>query len=115
MRILYLNNFYYLRGGSERVLFEEIRMLREAGHEVAMFSRIHQSNEPSEYEHRFPPDIETDKLSISLKALRTIKELVYSGAAKEGLLKVIDEFRPDIAHAHNIYGRLSLSMLDALK
>lgn len=115
MKIFFLNNFYYLRGGSERVLFEEMRIFKEAGHEVAIFSRSHQSNEPSEYERYFPQDIETDKLNVSMKALKTVKELIYSGAAKEGFMKVIDEFKPDIAHAHNIYGRLSLSVLDALK
>jgi hypothetical protein len=78
VKVLFLNNFYYLRGGSERVFFEEMRMLREAGHETAVFSRANPMNEPVEHSCYFPPDIETEKLSISLKALKTVKELIYS-------------------------------------
>jgi glycosyltransferase involved in cell wall biosynthesis len=115
MRILFLNNFYYLRGGSERVLLEEMRMLKEAGHSVAAFSRANAQNEPSLYDRYFPPDMDTESLGVSLRTLKTVKELVYSGAAKKGLMQVIEEFKPDIAHAHNIYGRLSLSVLDVLK
>jgi glycosyltransferase involved in cell wall biosynthesis len=114
MKILFLNNFYYMRGGSEKVLFEEMRMLREAGHEVAIFARGHEKNESSEYAEFFPPSFDTEQLSPSLAALRTVKELIYSDAARRGLRRVIDRFKPDIAHAHNIYGRLSLSVIDEL-
>ena len=115
MRVLFLNNFFYLRGGSERVLFEEMRMLKEAGHEVAVFSRANRQNEASEYERYFPPDIDTETGGISLRTLKTAKELIYSASAKEGIEKLVEQFKPDIAHAHNIYGRLSLSVLDGLK
>lgn len=115
MRVLFLNNFFYLRGGSERVVFEEMRILKEAGHEVAVFSRTNRQNEASEYERYFPIDMDTDRGGISLRTLKTAKELIYSASAKEGIKKLVEQFKPDIAHAHNIYGRLSLSVLDGLK
>lgn len=115
MNILFLNNFNYLRGGSERVLFEEMRLLREAGHRVAIYSRGHEKNEPAELVEFFPPPLDTEHLGLSLKSVRGATELIYSGAARRGLREVIKQFRPDIAHAHNIYGRLSLSILDELK
>jgi len=55
MRIVMANNFYYLRGGSERVLFEEKRILEENGHQVFVFSQAHSNNEHSEYPNYFPP------------------------------------------------------------
>ena len=115
MRILFLNNFYYLRGGSERVLFDEMRILEEAGHEVAIFSRAHDKNNPSEFSGFFPPPINTERLGFSTAAVKTAKELIYSNDARRGLRKVLNLFRPEIVHAHNIYGRLSLSVLDELK
>lgn len=115
MQIVFLNNFYYLRGGSERVFFEEMRIFREAGHRIAGFSRASSRNESSEYERFFPPDMVTDTLRISLTSLKVVKELFYSKSSKAGLKRVIDDFRPDVAHAHNIYGRLSLSVLDTLR
>lgn len=115
MRILFLNNFYYLRGGAERVLFEEMRLLREAGHDVAIYARGHQLNEPAPFAEFFPPPLETDRLGLSLGTLRSARELIYSAASRRGLREVLARFRPDIVHAHNVYGRLSLSVLDELK
>jgi glycosyltransferase involved in cell wall biosynthesis len=115
VRVLFLNNYNYLRGGAERVLFEEMRMLKEAGHEVAVFSRVYPQNEPSAYDRSFPPDMDTGNFSVSLNALRTAKELIYSWTAKAGVREVILDFKPDVAHAHNIYGRLTVSILDELE
>ena len=115
MNILFLNNFYYLRGGSEKVLFEEMRLLREAGHRVAIYARGHELNEPAEFAEFFPPPMDTERVSLNLKAVQSVRELIYSNAARSGLKAVIERFVPDIAHAHNIYGRLSLSVLDELK
>ena len=115
MKILFLNNFYYLRGGSEKVMFEEMRLLRDAGHEVAAFARGHERNEPAEYSEFFPPSLETERLGFSPKTVQTVKELIYSHDARRGLKQVVSRFKPDIVHAHNIYGRLSLSVLDELK
>jgi len=115
MKILFLNNFFYLRGGSERVLFDEMRLLREAGHEVAIYARGHEKNELAEFAEYFPPPFDTENLGLSLQAVQSVKELVYSNASRRGLRKVIASFRPDIAHAHNIYGRLSFSVIDELK
>ncbi len=114
MRILFLNNFFYLRGGSERVLFEEMRLLKQAGHEVAIYSRTNSKNEESEYREFFPPEIDTDRVTFNARALSTVREIIYSVDARRGLGEVIERFKPDIAHAHNIYGRLSLSVLDEL-
>jgi glycosyltransferase involved in cell wall biosynthesis len=115
VKILFINNFYYLRGGSEKVLFEEMRLLREAGHETAVFSRSNDKNEPSQFAEFFPPPLDTERVGISLASLYTAKELVYSNAARRGVREVIKRFRPDMAHAHNIYGRLTMSVLDELK
>jgi glycosyltransferase involved in cell wall biosynthesis len=115
MRILFLNNYYYLRGGAERVLFGEMSMLREAGHEVSVFSRADRNNQSSNFARYFPAEMLTENARVSLKAIPMMKELIYSKTSREGLKRVLDEFKPDVAHAHNIYGRLSTSVLDMLK
>jgi glycosyltransferase involved in cell wall biosynthesis len=45
----------------------------------------------------------------------TVEQLIYSRCVRHGLREVIRRFNPGLAHAHNIYGRLSLSALDELK
>jgi glycosyltransferase involved in cell wall biosynthesis len=115
MKILYLNNFCYLRGGAEKVLFEECRIFRKAGNQVAIFSRSNDKNDQSEFNEFFPPRIDTDQIRLKLSSIRSFKELIYSKESRAGLREVIKRFNPDIAHAHNIYGRLSVSVLDELQ
>ena len=38
MKILQINKFFYVRGGSERVFFDTIKILEERGHKVVTFS-----------------------------------------------------------------------------
>jgi glycosyltransferase involved in cell wall biosynthesis len=115
MRVLFLNNFYYLRGGAERVLFEEMRMLREAGHEVAIFTRMDPRNQSAPYERLFPKAIQRDTYRVSLDGVRTVQEMLYSPSARQGVRRLLEEFKPNLVHAHNIYGGLSTAVLDALK
>jgi len=115
MKILFLNNFYYLRGGSERVLFEEMRMLRDAGHDVAAFTRTYKLNQSTPHDRFFPAEIQRDRYSFSMSGLRTVREILYSSSARQGLRRLLEEFKPDLVHAHNIYGGLSTAVLDALK
>jgi glycosyltransferase involved in cell wall biosynthesis len=115
MKILMLNNFYYLRGGSERVMFEEMRMLKDAGHEVEVYTRRFHLNVQSTYERCFPSEIEREKFTYSLNGLRTLMEILYSHPARKGLRQIVGDFKPDIVHAHNIHGGLSASVLDELR
>ncbi|MFH0808985.1 MAG: glycosyltransferase [Pseudomonadota bacterium] len=115
MRILFLNNYYYLRGGSERVLFQEMAALEAVGHQVAVFSRRHPENLPTPHESLFTPPMDTQRVSFGPRALVTLRELFYSQANYQAVRRIVAEFKPDVAHAHNIYGRLSTSVLDALR
>ncbi|MGV8079851.1 MAG: glycosyltransferase family 4 protein [Syntrophales bacterium] len=114
MNILFLNNYHYIRGGAERVFFGEMDMMKRRGHAVAGFARRHSLDIPSEYDHFFPPDIRTDRIGLSWETVRTATEMFYSLRAKDGLRKLIEEFRPDIAHVHNMHGRLTASVLNLL-
>ena len=44
MRILLVNKFHYLRGGSEKYYFELANLLKSKGHTVAFFSMKHKKN-----------------------------------------------------------------------
>ncbi|MFH1984400.1 MAG: glycosyltransferase [Pseudomonadota bacterium] len=114
MKVVYLNNYHYIRGGSERVFFGEMDMMEREGHPVAGYARSHPLDLPSDHNQYFPPDMVTDKTGLSRETLRTLREIFYSISAKNGLGRLISRFEPDIAHLHNIYGRLTTSVLDLL-
>lgn len=114
MDLLYLNNYHYMRGGSERVYFGEMSMMESHGHAVHAFSREHPENFPNDTAPFFPAHIATEQVNLSWGGIKTLKEIIYSQTAKGALSRMLDTFHPDIAHAHNIYGRLTTSVLDLL-
>lgn len=114
MKILFLNNYHYIRGGSEQVFFGEMDLLKKASHDVQSFARRTNQDIQSDHSFLFPEDMTTDSLSFGFGVFRTLKEIIYSLESKNQLERFIEHFQPDIAHAHNIYGRLTTSVLDLL-
>lgn len=114
MKFIFADNFYYIRGGAERVFFDEMELLRARGHKIIPFSRHFEKNISSEYSKYFAPTIEYENVSLRKRISASFK-LVYSLDCRNRFAEVIDIFNPDIFHAHNIYGRLTTSVLDAAK
>jgi hypothetical protein len=92
VNILFLNNYHYLRGGSEQVFFDELQLLKQHGHTTAAFARKHTENSTSKYEELFPNDIRTDKVHFSANAFRTLREVFYSGEAKRSLRTLLTRY-----------------------
>jgi glycosyltransferase involved in cell wall biosynthesis len=110
MKILQINKYYYLKGGSERYLFEVGDMLRKAGHTVMPFSMQDEANTHSRYEKYFAQKVDVNKFS-----LRDIVKFFYNYDAVKKLEILIKKERPDIAHLHNIYHQLSPAIIKVLK
>ena len=106
MKILSANNYFYLRGGSERVFFEEADLLERHGHRVVFFSTVNPDNLPCPDARHFAPDIGRRPWQAP--------RMVYSVASRRRIARLIREERPDIAHLHNVYQRISPSVLHAL-
>jgi glycosyltransferase involved in cell wall biosynthesis len=114
MKILCINNFNYLRGGAETVYFSEMELLEKNGNNVTVFSRKHPQNRPAKFQKYFPSEMVTEGITLSAKGLRSLLGLFYSKESKRCLDLILDNEKVDIAHAHNIYGRLTTSILDSL-
>jgi glycosyltransferase involved in cell wall biosynthesis len=114
VNILSLNNYNYLRGGAERVFFDEARLLREHGNTVHVFARRHPQNVPSLHDSFFPSEMVTDSLKPTITCFRSFLQVFYSYDAKRHLAAMLKNISIDLAHAHNIYGRLTTSVLDLL-
>ncbi len=114
MRILQINKYFYLRGGSERYLFEVCRLLEEAGHDVAHLAMSNPRNEPSPFSEFFLPDIDyRDDLS-TFDRIRLAGKVIWNGEAFKRTKEIVRRFRPDVAHLHNIAHQLSGSVVRAL-
>lgn len=114
MRIIFTNNYFYLRGGSERVFFDEMEMLQANGKNIVPFTRHFEKNQSSEFFQYFASPIEYEHTPFFHKISAAAK-LIYSREVRCKLLELISSIKPDILHAHNIYGRLTSAVLDAAK
>lgn len=111
MNLLFLNKFYFNKGGSETIFFEEIKLLEKNGHKVIPFSRNNPNNLSTCYSSFFVPYL---NLNRTLSAIFSVPELIYSVQAKNSLAKLLRNTQINIAHCHNIYGILTTSVLDEL-
>lgn len=110
MKVLLVNKFHYLKGGSEKYYFELAKLLRERGHEVAFFSMQNEKNIKTDCKEYFVENIDLNS-NNKLKAL----DVIYSKNNKEKMLQVIEEFKPDIIHVNNFQRQLSSSIITIAK
>lgn len=110
MKILLVNKFHYLKGGSERYYFDLAKLLEEHGHEVAFFSMKNEKNIKTKNKEYLVDEIDLNTGS-KLKAL----DIIYSRANKKLMEKALDEFKPDIVHINNFQRQLSSSILQPIK
>lgn len=117
MRVLHVNKFLYRRGGAEGYLLDLAQLQRGAGDEVAYFGMTHPENPPSlRYAAHFPRQVELEPVPAGAAARAAAAgRMIWSPASRRGLARVLDDFRPDVVHLHNIYHQLSPSVLAAVR
>lgn len=104
MRILLSNKFYYRRGGDCVCTISLEELLKENGHEVAIFSMQHPENLPNKYSDYFPSEVRFKSISGIYK---TFTRPFGSNDVKKRFQALINNFKPDIVHLHNIHTQLS--------
>lgn len=110
MKILLVNKFHYLNGGSEKYYFELGKLLKEHGNEVAYFSMEDDRNIKTGDKEYFVKKIDLNTGS-KLKAL----DVMYSKENYKKMQEAIDDFKPDIVHLNNFQRQLSASIVDCCK
>lgn len=113
--LLSLNNYGYIRGGSDAVFLAHDRLFAERGWDTAIMAMQHPKNFPSKWSPYFVDEIEMGRdYSLAQKAKMSAK-IIYSREARRKLRALLDVFTPDVAHVHNIYHHISPSVLSLLK
>jgi glycosyltransferase involved in cell wall biosynthesis len=116
MRILHVNKFLYRRGGAEAYMLDLAGLQRGLGHQVELFGMRHPMNPPSPFESLFPSRVDFDPApSTAPGKLRGAGRMLWSTSAASGMGTLIERFKPDLVHLHNIYHQLSPSILRPIR
>ena len=114
MKVLLINKYNFIKGGSEIYTFGLKDMLIEDGHEVIDFSMKSLKNQYSKYSDYFVEEIDYSNNKLLNKVKNSIN-LIYSREACHKLEELIKKTKPDIAHVNLIYHQLTPSILHILK
>lgn len=85
MRILVVHNRYRQRGGEDVVAESEVTLLRSRGHDVLLY----------------------EKGNEDVHGLSGAANAMWSRRTRREISKVIGEFRPEVAHVHNVFHAIS--------
>ncbi len=101
MKILLVNNYPFLKGGAERVLFDQYELLKSRGHEVIVFSRDFENLNSINY--------------YKFQKRQFFFNRFYSFESKRKIKEILVREKPDIVHIHNIVGEITFSILPVIK
>lgn len=115
MVVLLINKFFFEKGGAERYFFLLSDELQARGHDVVHFSMQHTNNRPSPYSEYFVSRREYDVPKGPFRSLTEGLSFIRSREAARNIKKLIDKYRPRIAHIHNIYHQITPSVIPVLE
>ena len=113
MKVLLVNKFHYLKGGSETYYFALGRLLKEKGCDIICFSMKDEKNLPCAQEKYFVNHVDyNESLSLVQTAAASAK-LLYSFEAKYKFEKLLIDEKPDIIHLNIFQSQLTDSIVFA--
>jgi glycosyltransferase involved in cell wall biosynthesis len=108
--VLFVNNYWFPRGGPETYCFNLIDLLEQKGHDTFILSSENPMNRFPAPRHAYVKPI-----NIVNPGLMDIARFVYSRKSASALKVLLRTAVPDIAHLHVYYGNLTSSVLAVLK
>ncbi len=114
MKVLVANNYLYLRGGAERVMFNDMQALSAQGVEIVSFAAADPLNVESSHASSFVAGADIRASSFSGRAAAAL-DAVHCRRTAAAFEQLLSDTKPDLIHFHNIYGRLSTSILAVAK
>ncbi len=114
MHVLQINKFLYGKGGAETVMFRTADLLRAHEHTVSFFAMQDSHNMPCAESEYFPRGRYYGREHGLPRRARDAAASIYSVDARRALRRLLQKRRPDVAHLHNIYHQLTLSVVDEL-
>lgn len=115
MKILLVNKYHYMRGGSETYYFGLAKLLKQQGHQVIFFAMEDEKNLPCEQAEYFVSHVEFNGELSVMDKLKAAGRMIYSFEAKKKMLALIDKEKPDIVHINLFHRVLTAAVIDAAK
>jgi len=106
MKILLSNKYYYQRGGGEIYTLGLEKLLKENGHQVAVFTMQHPLNNASAYSDYFPEEADLNKSGFK-NLVKVLIRPFGSFSVRRKFTELLKTFKPDIVHLNNIHSQLS--------
>ena len=98
MKILLANKFYYRRGGDCIYMLNLEQLLKQHGHEVAIFSMDYPENLESPWSKYWPRN---------MSKVAAFTRPFGDGEVRRKWTALLDDFKPDVVHLNNIHTQLS--------
>lgn len=112
MKILLVNKFHYIKGGSETYYFELGKLLKKQGHEVIYFSMQDEKNLKEGSNEFFVKNVDFNSHQSPLELVKTGMKMLYSFEAKSKFEQLIIAEKPDIIHFNIFQSQLTSSIVD---
>lgn len=115
MKILLVNKYHYVKGGSETYYFGLAKLLESHGHEVIYFAMADEKNFPCEQEKFFVSNVDFNGDISKLQKIKAGFRVLYSFEAKKNISALIEKERPDVVHINLVHRHITLSVVRAIK
>lgn len=113
MKILLVNKFHYIKGGSERYYFTIAETFNKMGHEVIFFAMADEKNIVCAQSSYFVKNAST---SGNIKSkLNMIMHIAYKNEAYKKMKSLCEVEKPDLVIFNLIHKQITCSVIDAIK
>lgn len=109
LKILNVSQNHYVRGGSDRYFLELGGLLSSRGHEVIPFCSRSDRDLPTPWRRYFPVGADFEHPGV-----KDVFRYLFSMPARKNIRALLKAARPDLAHLHIYYGKLTASILQPL-
>lgn len=108
MNILQVNNYGYVRGGSDKYFLDLSDLLAQHGHAVSYLVSDSSRN-------TLDPRWSIQGFDVAKPRIKDLSSFFYSSRAKREVRRRLVSSRIDVAHLHIYYGQITASILSAFR
>lgn len=113
MKILLVNKFHFMKGGSERYYFTLADAFKSLGHEVVFFAMKDDKNISCEQEKYF---VSNASIKGGIKSkLNMVFHIAYSKEAYRNMKLLCEDEKPDLVILNLVHKQITCSIIDAIK